>query len=53
MLHRIRRSSRLPDRLGEARALLDRDVEKNPRELLKTVVFPGTPTRHDPESTVR
>ena len=29
------------------------DVAKNRRELLKTVVFPGTPTRHDPESTVR
>src|SRR2546426_8145699 len=31
------------------RSFLDRDVEKNRRELLKTVVFPGTPTHHDPE----
>ena len=48
-----RKPKRLLDRLAEARAFLDRDVEKNRRELLKTVVFPGTPTHHDPESTVR
>src|SRR5438477_83049 len=48
-----RKPKRLLDRLAEARAFLDRDVEKNRRELLKTVVYPGTPTRHEPESTVR
>ena len=48
-----RKPKRLLDRLDEARAFLDRDVAKNRRELLKTVVFPGTPTTHDPENTVR
>ena len=48
-----RKPKRLLDRLDEALAFLDRDVAKNRRELLKTVVFPGTPTRHDPENTVR
>jgi len=28
-------------------------VEKHRRELLKTVEFPGAPTKHDPEVTVR
>jgi hypothetical protein len=48
-----RKPKRLLDRLSEARAFLDRDVEKNRRELLKTVVYPGTATKHDPESVVR
>jgi hypothetical protein len=48
-----RKPKRLLDRLGDARALLDRDVAKNRRELLKTLRFPGTPAHHDPESTVR
>src|SRR3954451_16327413 len=48
-----RKPKRLLDRLDEARAFLDRDVAKNRRELLKTVVYPGTPSRHDPESVVR
>ncbi|HEY6910868.1 MAG TPA: deoxyhypusine synthase family protein, partial [Myxococcales bacterium] len=48
-----RRPKRLLDRLGEARAFLDQAVEKNRRALLKTVVYPGAPTRHDPESVVR
>jgi len=48
-----RKPKRLLDSLDEARALLDREVEKNRRELLKTLSFPGTPTHHDPESVVR
>src|SRR3954467_3903189 len=48
-----RKPKRLLDQLDEARAFLDRDVEKNRRELLKTVDYPGAPTRHDPEVTVR
>src|SRR5689334_4748918 len=48
-----RKPKRLLDRLGEARAFLDKAVEKNRRALLKTVVYPGAPTRHDPESVVR
>ena len=48
-----RRPKRLLERLPEARAFLDRAVEKNRRALLKTVVYPGAPTRHDPESVVR
>src|SRR3954468_19789812 len=48
-----RKPKRLLDRLDEARAFLDRDVAKNRRELLKTVLFPGTPTPHDPENSVR
>ena len=48
-----RKPKRLLDRLGEANALLDRDVEKNREELLKTISYPGTATSHDPESVVR
>jgi deoxyhypusine synthase len=48
-----RKPKRLLDRLADARALLDRDVAKNRRELLKTLSFPGAPALHDPESTVR
>jgi deoxyhypusine synthase len=48
-----RKPKRLLDQLDAARALLDRAVAKNRRELLKTLSFPGAPTRHDPESTVR
>jgi len=48
-----RKPGRLLDHLLAARVFLDGDVEKNRRELLKTVTFPGTPARHDPESVVR
>jgi deoxyhypusine synthase len=48
-----RKPKRLLDHLRAARAFLDADVARNRRELLKTVSFPGTPTRHDPESVVR
>jgi len=48
-----RKPMRLLDALSDARAFLDRDVEKNRKELLKTLSFPGAPTRHDPESVVR
>jgi deoxyhypusine synthase len=48
-----RKPKRLQDSLDAARRFLDRDVEKNRKELLKTVSFPGAPTAHDPESVVR
>jgi deoxyhypusine synthase len=48
-----RKPKRLLDALPAARALLDREVEKNRRELMKTLSYPGAPTRHDPESVVR
>ncbi len=48
-----RKPKRLLDALPDARAFLDRDVQKNRRELLKTLSFPGAPTHHDPESVVR
>ena len=48
-----RKPKRLLDQLDAARALLDRDVAKNRRALLKTLTYPGAPTAHDPESTVR
>ena len=48
-----RKPKRLLDSLDEARALLDREVEKNRHELLKTLSYPGAPTHHDPESVVR
>lgn len=48
-----RKPLRLLDRLADARRMLDRDVAKNRRELLKTTSFPGAPTLHEPESTVR
>ena len=48
-----RKPKRLYDSLEAARKLLDKDVEKNRKELLKTVSYPGAPTSHDPESTVR
>jgi len=48
-----RKPKRLLDSLSDARAYLDRDVAKNRKELLKTLTFPGAPTKHDPESVVR
>jgi hypothetical protein len=48
-----RKPKRLLDSLSDARAYLDRDVAKNRKELLKTLTFPGAPTRHEPESVVR
>ena len=48
-----RKPKRLLDSLSDARAYLDRDVAKNRKELLKTLSFPGAPTKHDPESVVR
>ena len=48
-----RKPKRLLDSLSDARSFLDRDVAKNRKELLKTLSFPGAPTRHDPESVVR
>jgi deoxyhypusine synthase len=48
-----RKPKRLLDQLDRAKKLLDKDVEKNRKELMKTTSFPGAPTRHDPESTVR
>jgi len=48
-----RKPRRLLDQLAAARVFLDAAVTRNRRELLKTVTFPGTPTRHDPESVVR
>jgi deoxyhypusine synthase len=48
-----RKPKRLLDALPHARALLDREVEKNRKELLKTLSYPGAPARHDPESVVR
>src|SRR5471032_1259050 len=48
-----RKPKRLLDSLGAAKQLLDRDVEKNRKELLKTTSFPGATTSHTPESIVR
>jgi len=48
-----RKPKRLLDQLDAAKDFLDRAVAKNRAELLKTTSFPGAPTRHDPESTVR
>jgi deoxyhypusine synthase len=48
-----RKPKRLLDSLSDARAFLDRAVAKNRKELLKTLSFPGAPTKHDPESVVR
>ncbi|HYZ89941.1 MAG TPA: deoxyhypusine synthase family protein [Myxococcales bacterium] len=48
-----RKPKRFLDALPAARSLLDREVEKNRPELLKTLTFKGAPTHHDPESVVR
>jgi deoxyhypusine synthase len=48
-----RKSKRLLDSLSDARSFLDRAVAKNRKELLKTLSFPGAPTKHEPESIVR
>jgi deoxyhypusine synthase len=48
-----RKPKRLLDQLEASGKLLDQAVAKNRRELLKTTSFPGAPTKHDPESTVR
>ena len=48
-----RKAKRLLDTLDDAKARLDKDVEKNRKELLKTVSFPGAPGKHEPESVVR
>src|SRR5207245_5365009 len=45
-----RKPMRLLDALSDARAFLDRGGEKNRRDLLKTLSYPGAPTQHDPES---
>ncbi|GAC1547173.1 MAG: deoxyhypusine synthase [Myxococcales bacterium] len=47
-----RKPKRLLSALPDAVAMLQRDVEKNRKELLKTLSFPGTQL-HDPQSTVR
>jgi deoxyhypusine synthase len=47
-----RKPKRLLDALPAAVAQLQRDVEKNRKDLLKTLSFPGTPL-HDPSNTVR
>jgi len=44
-----RKPKRLYDSLEAARKLLDKDVEKNRKELLKTVSYPGAKASHDPE----
>jgi deoxyhypusine synthase len=48
-----RKPKRMLDHLLAARVFLDGEVAKNRRELLKTVSYPGAPSRHDPESVVR
>jgi deoxyhypusine synthase len=48
-----RKPKRLLDSLDDARSFLDKAVEKNRRELLKTLRFPGAGAKHDPESVVR
>src|SRR5215831_17171203 len=48
-----RKPKRLLDSLSAARSFLDSAVSRNRKELLKTLSFPGAPTRHDPESVVR
>jgi deoxyhypusine synthase len=48
-----RKPKRLADWLDAATALLDREVAKNRKQLLKTVSFPGAKALHDPESVVR
>ncbi|MFL5312183.1 MAG: deoxyhypusine synthase family protein, partial [Myxococcales bacterium] len=48
-----RKPNRLLDSLPDARSFLDRAVARNRKELLKTLSFPGAPTKHDPESVVR
>jgi deoxyhypusine synthase len=48
-----RKPNRLLDSLSDARTFLDRAVAKNRKELLKTLSFPGAPTKHTPESIVR
>jgi deoxyhypusine synthase len=48
-----RKPKRLLDSLSDARTFLDRAVAKNRKELLKTLSFPGAPTKHTPESIVR
>jgi deoxyhypusine synthase len=47
-----RKPKRLLDALPAATAALQREVEKNRKQLLKTLSFPGAPL-HDPASTVR
>jgi deoxyhypusine synthase len=47
-----RKPKRLLDALPAASAALQREVEKNRKQLLKTLSFPGAPL-HDPASTVR
>ena len=48
-----RKPKQLLNHLFAAQGFLDLAVAKNRKELLKTVSFPGAPSKHDPESTVR
>jgi deoxyhypusine synthase len=48
-----RKPKRLLDLLPKAVALLDADVKKNRKALLKTISYPGAPSGHHPESIVR
>jgi deoxyhypusine synthase len=48
-----RKPKRLYEQLAEAQKFLQRDLEKNRKELLKTLHFPNTPAGHDPSNTVR
>ena len=48
-----RKPKRLLDLLPKAVALLDADVTKNRKALLKTISYPGAPAGHHPESVVR
>ncbi len=48
-----RKPKRLLDLLPDAVALLDADVKKNRKALLKTISYPGAPSSHQPESVVR
>ena len=48
-----RAPKRLLGLLPRAVAMLDRDVKKNRKALLKTISFPGAASAHHPESVVR
>ncbi len=48
-----RKPKRLLDLLPAAVKMLDADVKKNRKALLKTLSYPGAPSAHQPESVVR